>query len=252
MTAEHEKHEKHEKHEEHEEHGEHEEHEEKEAARAYLAGLPRTRGAACALLLDGHGCALLVRPTYRPGWLLPGGVIESGESPLAACRREIGEEIGVPVSLSGLIGLDWIPPREGRDASQVFVFGGRLGEEAPNDIRLPPEELSEHRFVMASELHTLLFPHVVRRVTECWKEYEAGGTAYLEHGFRVASLSHRESAYEAMRETTEETARTTAYKTADKTAYKEGCETASAAARESFHESWPRPASRPSVGSSGD
>lgn len=51
---------------------------------AYYASLPRSRGAAAALLLDDLGRVLLVKPTYSEGWYLPGGVIEADESP---CRR---------------------------------------------------------------------------------------------------------------------------------------------------------------------
>ncbi|MCF3105616.1 NUDIX domain-containing protein [Streptomyces roseoverticillatus] len=50
--------------------------------------------AAGALFFNDKGHVLLVRPSYKPKWEIPGGYIEEGESPLAACRREVEEGRG--------------------------------------------------------------------------------------------------------------------------------------------------------------
>lgn len=49
----------------------------------YLAGLPKKRTAAGTLFSDELGRTLLVEPTYRPYWLLPGAVVGADESPWA-------------------------------------------------------------------------------------------------------------------------------------------------------------------------
>lgn len=52
-------------------------------------------------LIVHDGLILLTRRserTSRPGqWCLPGGGIHSGETPEAACVREVREEVGLPV-----------------------------------------------------------------------------------------------------------------------------------------------------------
>lgn len=61
--------------------------------------------AACALIVR-DGKVLLVRHSYVPGWLLPGGGVGRGEAAADAILREMKEEIGLvrssPPRLFGL------------------------------------------------------------------------------------------------------------------------------------------------------
>ncbi|REF00224.1 NUDIX domain-containing protein [Thermomonospora umbrina] len=149
---------------------------------AYYASLPRTRGAAAALLLDDLGRVLLVKPTYKEGWFLPGGVIEQGESPLAACVRECEEELGFVPRLDGLACVDWGPPREGVDAVNVFVFGGSVTPDEIAGIRLPADELSEHVLVAPEKIPELAAPHIARRMEPSLRGIAEGRAVYLEDG----------------------------------------------------------------------
>ena len=70
--------------------------------------------AAGALFVDERGRVMLVEPTYKPMWEIPGGVIESGETPSAACAREIDEELVFYMQSRGIAR---------RDAVRILVEG---------------------------------------------------------------------------------------------------------------------------------
>lgn len=66
---------------------------------------PMTLGARVAIL-DGTGRVFLIKHSYLPGWHLPGGGVEPGETIEQAARRETAEETGItltgPLTLHGL------------------------------------------------------------------------------------------------------------------------------------------------------
>src|SRR5687768_11944137 len=60
--------------------------------------LPTIPASAGALVRGRKGRLLILKPTYKGGWTIPGGIVEIGESPWEACRRETREESGLDVT----------------------------------------------------------------------------------------------------------------------------------------------------------
>ncbi len=153
----------------------------------YLRSLPRKRMAAGALFVDGAGGVLLVDPVYRDTWDLPGGVVEAEESPHAACRREVAEELGLDRRPGRVLALDWVPSRPGRPEGLVVVYdGGLLAAGEVDAITLPEDELAGFAFVAADELAARVMPVVARRIAACLEAKAAGTAASLEDGRVVA------------------------------------------------------------------
>jgi len=61
--------------------------------------------AAFAAVRNGAGELLLVRRIDDGNWELPGGRIEVGESASATVVREVAEESGITIELTGLVGV---------------------------------------------------------------------------------------------------------------------------------------------------
>src|ERR1051326_8927544 len=51
-----------------------------------------------ALVLDRESRVFLIRHTYTPGWQLPGGGVEAGETLIEALKRELKEERNIELS----------------------------------------------------------------------------------------------------------------------------------------------------------
>ena len=67
------------------------------------------RIAAGALFHDESGRILLVKPTYKNGWDIPGGYVEPGETPSEACAREVFEELSLEWPTGSPLVADWAP-----------------------------------------------------------------------------------------------------------------------------------------------
>lgn len=149
--------------------------------KAYQLTLPKKRVSAGCLFFDEAGRLLIVKPTYKEGWEIPGGTVDANESPLAACVREIREELGLERRPLRLLSVDFTGETARRTESLNFIFdGGVLPAETVAAIRLPPRELSEHRFLEPREALDLLPRRLRRRVRRCLAAYDAAAPLYLE------------------------------------------------------------------------
>ena len=143
--------------------------------------LPAIPVSAGALIYDRAGRLLILKPTYKSGWTIPGGVMEAdGESPWEACQREVREETGLEVSRGRLAAMDFRRPREGRPGGIRFLFDcGQLSDSALAGLKLQAEEISESRLVRLPEALPLLRGPIRRRVQAATLDR---ALVYLEDG----------------------------------------------------------------------
>jgi 8-oxo-dGTP diphosphatase len=153
-----------------------------------LDELPMIPVSAGALIFDSTGRLLILKPTYKTGWTIPGGVMEAdGETPWDACRREVREECGIEVDGGRLACTDFRPARPGRPGGLRFLFDcGKADDAALAAITLQPEEIAEHRLVSVDTALTLLRPALRRRVGAATRHRRR--FVYLENGRRVPAI----------------------------------------------------------------
>ena len=97
------------------------------------------------------GTMLVVRTSYREGWVFPGGLCDRGEGPAETARREALEEVGLAVELdpSPVALVD--PSLRRID----FLFRAEVASDADDGIRLDRAEITEHRWVAIDQVSAL-------------------------------------------------------------------------------------------------
>ena len=114
-------------------------------------------GAQVAVLRDAQ-VLVQFRP-FPPGWELPGGHCEEGEDPAVTAAREVEEETGYRVDVTGLVGVyTWAGLRRVGD---VLYIGAVVGGTPKRSI-----EALATRFVAPDQLPRTLFPWYRRRILD--------------------------------------------------------------------------------------
>jgi 8-oxo-dGTP diphosphatase len=118
---------------------------------------PTMTGAKCVL---SHGeLVLLVRHTYgRPAWDLPGGAVKRGEPPATAARREMLEELGIPIDA-------WQPLGELRGSSEhrqdaLHCFRAELDERQLRELNFDLGEIAAAAWFPRADLPPALGTYV--------------------------------------------------------------------------------------------
>ena len=149
--------------------------------------LPAIPVSAGALIFDRAGRLLILKPTYKTGWTIPGGIMEAdGETPWDACRREVREECGIDLRRGRLAAMDFRRPRPGNRGGIRFLFDcGRVSDEIMEGIVMQAEEISEYRLAPLPEAISLLRGPIRRRVRAATRGKRP---IYLEDGRPVPGV----------------------------------------------------------------
>lgn len=111
-----------------------------------------------AVITDDEGRILLMErgtDPFKGTWVLPGGIVDPGETVEAACVREVEEEVGLQVRILRQVGIYSTPGRDPRGsfisiAFHAVVVGGTL--QVTNEAR-------SHRWLAPGEVVELGFDH---------------------------------------------------------------------------------------------
>ena len=150
--------------------------------------VPAIPASAGALIFDRAGRLLILKPTYKSGWTIPGGVMESDdETPWQACQREVREECGLQLRTARLACVDFHRPRKpGSVGGLRFLFDcGAFDDAVLDEVVLQPEEISAHQLAPLPAALKLLRGPIRRRVQAT---RGATATVYLEGGRPVPEV----------------------------------------------------------------
>lgn len=153
----------------------------------YVAGLARKRMAAGVLFRDRDDRVLLVEPSYKPNWEIPGGAVEADESPWTAASRELVEELGLDRPLGRLLVVDYVRPQDSRPEGVVFVFDGGVWDETDLDgLVFGDGEIRSAGFHTIEQARHKVKPLLADRLAVAVEASRQGVTALCEDGVRVA------------------------------------------------------------------
>lgn len=149
----------------------------------YVEQLPHKRMSAGVLIRDDAGRVLLVEPSYKPGWEIPGGVVENGEAPWTTAARELLEEIGLSRSCGRLLVVDYVPAENDSLPERVgFVFDGGTLDPADVDGLVLGAELVSAMLCSAGEMRDKVKPLLADRLTAALDAAASGVTVMCERG----------------------------------------------------------------------
>lgn len=124
---------------------------------------PRTYGVKCLLEHDGY--FLMIRNTYgHRRWTLPGGRMKRNEIPGDAARREVLEEVGIPLTELMYIGNYFNIREYKRDT--VYCFYARV---PTNAYAIDPFEIQEAQWFPKGRLpafSALSLPNILEMYSE--------------------------------------------------------------------------------------
>ena len=115
------------------------------------------------MALDGDGRIFLIKHSYVPGWHLPGGGVEVGESMIEALGREMMEEGNIEIGdAPRLFGIYFNRKASDRDHVALFVVE-RFSQSLPPQ---PNAEIVAHGFFARDSLPADTTPGTRARIAE--------------------------------------------------------------------------------------
>ncbi len=149
------------------------------ASDEYIQTLPRKRMAAGVLLRDADDKVVLVEPTYKDTWEIPGGVVEAGESPWLAAERELEEELGLVRRNMPVLVVDYVPDApDGMPEGLLWIFdGGLLSDAERKGLQCTDKEVKSVDLLSIDEAAALTKKSLALRLRVALKAAQAAQTS---------------------------------------------------------------------------
>lgn len=138
------------------------------------------------LFRDRSDRVLLVEPSHKPNWEIPGGAVEADESPWCAAARELAEELGIDRPVGRPLVVDYVRPQDSRPEGVMFVFdGGVLDEDDVSCFDPADGEILSAGFYSLEQVRTLVKTILADRISAAIDAAHQGATTLCEDGVPV-------------------------------------------------------------------
>ncbi len=149
----------------------------------YYKNRPQKMMGSCCIFFNEKNEVLLVKPTYKDYWALPGGGVELNESPMSACIREVKEEVGLNIKNIDFICVDYNPNngKYNSDSLEFLFFGGILDKNQIKKIKLAKGEIENFKFAPQEEAFLIIGGRLKNRLPVALKLIKNNTPSYLEN-----------------------------------------------------------------------
>lgn len=152
----------------------------------YYETLPRKRMSAGGIILNPNNEVILVKPSYKNLWLLPGDVIEQLESPLDAIKRELREEISLDIDPIKLMFISYIKGKTKYEEALCFIFNfGTINNTMVKKIKIYNNEIIDFKFFKLNEIDNIVSENTKKAIHIAYNDFNKNGTYYVENGIVV-------------------------------------------------------------------